>query len=61
MASKSHCTIVPANGDYAVVDTGSTNGTYVAGEKINVKKKLEHGDSITLGRETNHLLIFLEG
>ncbi len=51
--SRSHANIVSRDGEYFVVDTNSTNHTYVNGGMIssNVEVKLSHGTKIRLGNE----------
>ncbi len=46
--SGSHCQIVVDDGSATLRDLGSTNGTYVAGQKIQ-ERRLEDGHSIRLG------------
>lgn len=52
--SRHHCTIVKEGDNWAVVDGGSNNGTYVGGQKIQ-KHVLKHGDRIVLGK---HSLVY---
>lgn len=51
--SRSHANIVNHNGEFYVVDTNSTNHTYVNGGMIqsNVETKLSHGTKIRLANE----------
>lgn len=51
--SRGHANIVNHNGEFFVVDTNSTNHTYVNGAMIpsNVETKLSHGDKIRLANE----------
>lgn len=51
--SRSHANIVSKNGEYFVVDTNSTNHTYVNGEMIqsNQEVKLVHGTKLRLANE----------
>lgn len=51
--SRSHANIVNHNGEFFVVDTNSTNHTYVNGGMIpsNVETKLSHGTKIRLANE----------
>lgn len=51
--SRSHANILNRNGEYFVVDTNSTNHTYVNGSMIqsNVETKLSHGAKIRLANE----------
>ncbi|NIM14107.1 MAG: FHA domain-containing protein [Candidatus Aminicenantes bacterium] len=47
--SRNHCKFVKAKNTYKIIDMGSTNGTYVNGRRV-TEKKLEKGDTITIGR-----------
>ena len=51
--SRSHANIVDHNGEFFVVDTNSTNHTYVNGGMIQsgVETKLSHGTKIRLANE----------
>lgn len=51
--SRSHASIINKNGEFFVVDTNSTNHTYVNGGMIqsNVETKLSHGTKIRLANE----------
>ena len=51
--SRSHANIVNHNGEFFVVDTNSTNHTYVNGGMIpsNVETKLTHGTKIKFANE----------
>lgn len=51
--SRSHANILSRNGACFVVDTNSTNHTFINGEMIqsNVETELNHGDTLTLGNE----------
>jgi pSer/pThr/pTyr-binding forkhead associated (FHA) protein len=51
--SRSHANIISRDGEYFVVDTNSTNHTYVNGGMIqsNVETKLSHGSKIRLANE----------
>ena len=51
--SRSHANIVNHNGEYFIVDTNSTNHTYVNGGMIasNVETKLAHGTKLRLANE----------
>jgi diguanylate cyclase (GGDEF)-like protein len=50
--SRKHCKISMApNGNYQLVDLGSTNGTYLNGIKVNVAT-LQDGDKIQIGANT---------
>ncbi len=50
-ASRKHCKIVKAEIGYKVVDTQSSNGTYVNGLKVD-EKQLVEGDVISIGQAT---------
>ena len=51
--SRSHANIISRDGEYFVVDTNSTNHTYVNGQMIqsNVETKIAHGTMIKLANE----------
>ena len=51
--SRSHATIITENGSYFIMDTNSTNHTYINGGMIqsNVKTRLEHDTKIRLANE----------
>ena len=51
--SRSHANIVEQNGKFYVVDTNSTNHTYVNGRMIqsNTEVLLSHGDRVRLANE----------
>lgn len=48
MVSRRHATISTKSGQVVITDLGSTNGTFVNGEKIN-KTRLKEGDRILIG------------
>ncbi len=50
IVSKAHIKIVPESDGFTVIDLGSTNGTYIDGEKI-TKKTVKSGDTIQLGKK----------
>lgn len=50
--SRRHARITRANGVLTIEDLGSTNGTYVNGERISGPRQLCHGDSIVVGGTT---------
>ncbi len=58
--SRSHANIVCRDGECFVVDTNSTNHTYVNGSMIqsNVETKLENGDKIRLANEEFEFKLF---
>lgn len=47
-ASKQHCNLYIQGEEISVIDSGSTNGTFVNGIKID-KKDLRHNDVIVIG------------
>jgi predicted component of type VI protein secretion system len=47
--SRRHAAIRSAGGSLAIEDLGSTNGTFVNGERITVATVLRDGDSVRLG------------
>ncbi len=49
-ASRRHSRIVLDTAGYVVEDLGSTNGTYVNGQRVTGSALLQDGDTITLGR-----------
>ncbi len=50
LVSKEHCVIfLDKEGNYAIKDLGSRNGTFVSGQLIKGETVLKHGDSIGLG------------
>ncbi len=52
LASREHAIIQKIKDDYYLKDLGSTNGTLLNGAKVPNDKyiKLEHGDTITIGK-----------
>ncbi len=50
--SRHHARITRANGVLTIEDLGSTNGTYVNGERIAGPRQLRQGDSIVVGGTT---------
>ncbi|MBQ6824658.1 MAG: FHA domain-containing protein [Clostridia bacterium] len=51
--SRSHANFISRDGEYFVIDTNSTNHTYINGVRIpsNVETKIRHGDKIRLANE----------
>lgn len=49
--SSTHCKIVYVAGHYHILDSQSTNGTYVNNDRI-IKNKLFHNDIITIGKSS---------
>lgn len=58
--SRSHANIIIRDGEYFIVDTNSTNHTYVNGEMIrsNTETKLAHGAKIMLANEQFEFLTY---
>ena len=52
--SRQHAQILPENGAFVLVDTNSSNGTFVNGKQVR-RRVLENGDQIQIGRS---LLLF---
>lgn len=58
-ASRNHAAIDFQNGFYLLVDLGSTNGTFLNGERLEVGKLLNPGDEIRIG-STVYIVELLE-
>lgn len=54
--SRRHARVVPRAGEWWIEDLGSTNGTFVNGERV-ASEPLRHLDVVTLGRRTE--LVFV--
>ncbi len=50
--SSEHAKIIRANGDYWLLDLGSSNGTFVNEQRVRDVHLLSHGDAIALGATT---------
>ena len=51
--SRFHCQIVQYdNGTFAIVDFGSTNGTFVNGQRVQGQRPLNYGDVVKIGNTT---------
>ncbi len=48
-ASRRHAQVVPTDAGYEIEDLGSTNGTYLNGERLTSSTLLSHGDRIEVG------------
>lgn len=49
LVSRQHCRFELAGDNVAVVDLGSTNGTYVDGARISGREALQHGATVRVG------------
>jgi hypothetical protein len=47
--SRVHAELVPVGGQWAVVDDGSTNGTFVNGERVMRRRRLADRDAVRVG------------
>ena len=59
IVSKVHALVLPEKERVVVVDRGSTNGTYLRGERIE-KGVLQSGDSFTLGQHGHVVVTYLK-
>ena len=59
IVSKGHALVLPEKERVVVVDRGSTNGTYLRGERIE-KGVLQSGDSFTLGQHGHVVVTYLK-
>lgn len=57
LASKNHLKIIPKGEQFYIIDLGSTNGTYVNGEKIS-ESLINPDDQVQLGKRGEIKLIF---
>lgn len=48
--SRRHARLIQDEGGYRIEDLGSSNGTYLNGERISAPRLLQHGDRIRLGQ-----------
>jgi len=48
--SRKHADLLPENGEWVVKDHGSSNGTYVNGQRVNKRQTLKLGDQVRVGR-----------
>jgi len=55
--SRQHAAIIQQEGAYVIKDLGSTNGTFVNGQRVVTLTPLNHGDQIELGEAI--VLVFL--
>src|SRR5688572_11541542 len=55
--SRTHARILPVDSAYSIEDLGSSNGTFVNGERIKSPRKLSNGDVINLGAEVELRLV----
>ena len=56
--SRFHAQIINENGEYTIIDTGSTNGTFVNGQRIAGRQKLNPRDVVRIGNTTIPWLIY---
>jgi hypothetical protein len=49
LVSRRHARVWPSNGRYGVEDLGSSNGTYINGQRITTAVEIRDGDRLTLG------------
>ncbi len=59
LLSRRHAQIELKNGGFWLTDLGSSNGTFVNGERLTAPRELRTGDEITFGN--THLSVALEG
>ena len=52
LVSRRHCELIEKGGDLFVRDLGSTNGTFVGSERVDIETRIEHGDLLTIGTVT---------
>jgi pSer/pThr/pTyr-binding forkhead associated (FHA) protein len=50
--SRHHCTIRVAAGEASIVDLGSSNGTFLNGQRVVSSSPLRSGDELTVGSAT---------
>jgi pSer/pThr/pTyr-binding forkhead associated (FHA) protein len=54
--SRNHARIVKADGAYWLEDAGSTNGTFLNGQRV-ARERLRHLDVVTLGRDVDLIIV----
>ena len=47
-----HCVILAEDDKAYIEDKGSTNGTYLNGERVMEKSEIKHGDMLTIGKQS---------
>ncbi len=57
VVSWSHACLIVERGAVFVTDCGSSNGTYVNGQRIDSKRELRVGDQVTLGQQGPKLTV----
>ncbi len=57
--SRKHAKLIQQNSTYVIQDLGSTNGTFINGQRITTSQELKPGDTVTLGE--NIVLMYETG
>ena len=55
--SRHHARIVKDGDSYFLEDAGSTNGTFLNGQRVSARERLRHLDVITLGRDVDLITV----
>ena len=59
--SRHHARIVKEGDAYWLEDAGSTNGTFLNGQRVSARERLRHLDVITLGRDVDLITVATDG
>jgi len=59
--SRHHARIVKEGDAYWLEDAGSTNGTFLNGQRVSARERLTHLDVITLGRDVDLITVATDG
>jgi pSer/pThr/pTyr-binding forkhead associated (FHA) protein len=59
--SRHHARIVKEGDAYWLEDAGSTNGTFLNGQRVSARERLSHLDVITLGRDVDLITVATDG